>query len=158
MKVLGFYLSGSPTMHEHVRVLAKRVRRKYWVLYHLRRAGFTQEELAKVYCTCILPTLDYCSVVYHSSLMDEQDQTLEGLQAAALRCIYGYEVPYTRMREMAGVTTLRLRRVEEADKFAAKCLLVPRFAAWFPKKTTAWRTTRGGGEVYLEEFARCNRL
>ena len=94
MKVLGFHLSSSPTMHEHVRVLTKRVRRKFWVLYHLRRAGFTNEELAKVYRTCILPTLDYCSVVYHSSLTDEQDQTLEGLQAAALRCIYGYEVPY----------------------------------------------------------------
>ena len=63
------------------------------------------------------------------------------------------------MREMAGVTTLRLRRIEAADKFAAKCLASTRFAAWFPKKTTARRSARGGGgEEDREEYARCNRL
>ena len=76
MKVLGFHLSSRPTMHAHVGALSKRVRQKYWVLYHLRRAGFTSEELARVYRTCILPILDYCSVVYHPLLTDEMDQAV----------------------------------------------------------------------------------
>ena len=41
--------------------------------------------------------MDYCSPVYHSLLTDLQGQTLERLQASALRCIPGYDdgVPYS---------------------------------------------------------------
>ena len=122
MKVLGFHFSSSPTVHAHVGALEKRMRTKFWVLYHLRRAGFSDEELAKVYRTCLRPVLDYCSVAYHAQLTDEQDQRIEGQQASALRCIYGYHTSYKRMRELAGVETLRERRVTACDKFAAKCL------------------------------------
>ena len=62
---------------------------------------------------------------------------------------------YQKMRELAGVTTLRQRRVELCDKFAAKCLKNPRFEPWFPKRRG--RTTRGG-EPFQEDFARCERL
>ena len=109
MKVLGFHFGQTPTVHEHVAVLCKRVRRKFWVLYHLRRAGFSDDELAKVYRICIRPVLDYCQVVYHPLLTDEQDQAVEGLQASALRCIYGHHTSYARMRELAGVELLRDR-------------------------------------------------
>ena len=73
---------------------------------------------------------DYCAVVYHAMLSDEQDEALEQCQAHALRCIFGKDVPYVKMRELAGVTTLRQRRVELCDKFAKQCLKNPRFASW----------------------------
>ena len=156
MKVLGFTFSGKPTVHAHVKSLCRGMRKRFWVLYHLRRAGFSNDELAKVYRTCLLPVVDYCSVVYHSLLTDLQDQEIERLQAAALRCIYGYDVPYCIMRERAGVTTLRERRVNACDKFAAKCLSSRRFQAWFPLR--AGRASSRRGEAYQEETARCNRL
>ena len=40
MKILGFPLSDRPGVHAHVAVLTKRMRKQYWVLYHLQRAGF----------------------------------------------------------------------------------------------------------------------
>ena len=132
IKVLGFHFSSSPTVHAHMAALSKRIRSKYWVLYHLGRAGFSEEELAKVYRICLLPIFDYCSTVYHPMLTDEQDQELERLQAAALRCIYGYDTSYTRMRQLAGVQTLRARRIEALDKFVKKCLGNARFSGWFP--------------------------
>ena len=138
-----------------MQALSKRMRRQYWVLYHLRKAGFSEDELAKVYRTCILPVADYCQVVYHSGLTDEQDQTIERLQAGALRCIYGYKYSYAKMRDLAGVTTLRERRVQACDKFAKKCLASTRFSGWFPYRQAA-RGRRG--EVFQEEFARCDRL
>ena len=98
MMILGFHMSPRPGVHEHVDVLCKRMRRQYWVLYHLRRAGFTEEELAKVYRTCLLPILDYCAVVYHPMMTDDQDQRIERLQSSALRCIYGHNTSYARMR------------------------------------------------------------
>ena len=107
--------------------------------------------------TCILPILDYCLVIYHFLLTNEQDQAIERLQAGALRCIFGYSTSYARMRELVEVSTPRQQRIEALDKFAKKCLSVPRFAEWFPYRRTS-RTGNRGGEVFLKEKARCNRL
>ena len=135
IKVLGFHMSDRPNVAAHVEALRKQFRQKYWVLFHLRRHDFTTEELCKVYRNIIRPVADYCSPVYHSMLTDEQDEILERCQAHALRCILGKAITYARMREIAGVTTLRQRRVELTDKFTQKCLKNPRFSSWFPIKT-----------------------
>ena len=66
LKVLGFNLSRKFGVHVHVESLRKKFRSRYWCIYHLRRAEFTPEELAKVYRTILLPLADYCSVVYLS--------------------------------------------------------------------------------------------
>ena len=52
--------------------------------------------------------------------------------------------------------TLRQRRIEQCDKFANLCAKSPRFGHWFPRKTT--RRSSRSGEIYMETFARCNRL
>ena len=145
-------------MRQHVDALCRRMRGKYWVLYHLKKAGFSDEELCRVYRTCLLPVLDYCCVVYHSLLTDEQDQRIERLQSSALRCIFGYEVAYSRMRELASVTTLRQRRIDFCDRFAAKCLGSRRFAQWFPLRAGRGGRPTRAGEKYVEDYARCNRL
>ena len=155
MKVLGFHFSAKPGMHAQVEVIRKKFRKLYWTLFNLRKTGFTDEELAQVYRTVMRPSADYCQVVYHSLITDEQDQVIERLQSKALKCIYGPKIPYARMREMAGVTTLRQRRIDACDKFATTCLKSPRFQKWFPV-----RQGRSGrnGEKFQEEFARCDRL
>ena len=98
-------------------------------------------------------------VVYHSLLTDEQDGMLDQCQAHALRCIYGKGVSYQKMREMAGVKTLRQRRIDACDRFAAKCLKDPRFSGWFLHKGGTRASSRSGiAEKYEEKFARCDRL
>ena len=158
MKILGFHVSNKLSVHAHIKALSKRMRSKYWVLYHLKKAGFSTDELCTVYRTCLLPVLDYCSVVYHSVLTDEQDQAVEKLQSSALRCIFGYDLSYMKMRELAGVTTHRERRILACDKFAQKCLGSDRFSKWFPTKGSIRTSTRSTKEKYVEDFARCNRL
>ena len=155
--MLGFNLSSRPGVHAHVEALKKRFRKRYWCLYHLRKAGFLDGDLAKVYRSVILPIADYCSPGYHSLLTDEQDQAIERLQSQALRCIYGPDVPYAEMRRRAGVATLRQRRIESCDKFAAKCLGSKNFSHWFPEKRSA-RSSQRRGEKFVEEYARCDRL
>ena len=156
MKILGFYFSSKPTVQAHVDVIRRRFRQRYWILLHLKRFGFDQEELAQVYRTVVRPIADYCAVVYHSMLTDAQDEDLDRCQAHALRCIYGMGVSYSEMRRRAGVTTLRQRRIEQCDKFAEQCLKSERFSGWFPLKTG--RVSRRAGEKYSEHFARCERL
>ena len=84
MKVLGFHLDSRPSVHAHVAALQIRMRSTAWVLRHLKLAGFTEIELATVYRTVVRPILDYCAVVYHPMLTDEQDQMVERLQAQAV--------------------------------------------------------------------------
>ena len=154
MKVLGFHMDSRPTVHAHVAALQIRMRETAWVLRHLKIAGFTELELATVYRTVVRPVLDYCAVVYHPMLSDEQDQLIERLQARALKNIYGYKDSYATMREKAGVTTHRARRIELCDKFARKASANPRFE-WFPA-----RTGRSGrhAEPFKEFQARTDRL
>ena len=136
LKVLGFHMDGRPTVHAHVEAMRKRMRERVWVLRHLKNSGFTEEELATVYTTVIRPVVDYCCVVYHSLLTDEQDQIVERMQSQALKSIYGYKLSYSQMRDKAGVTTLRARRIEMTDKFAEKAAASSRFCGWFPLRQT----------------------
>ena len=80
-----------------------------------------------VYRTIIRPVADYCSVVYHAMLTDEQDEILDRCQAHALQCIFGKDMSYQRMHELAGVTPLRQSRTDLCNRFAAKCLMNMRF-------------------------------
>ena len=155
LKVLGFHMDSRPSVHAHVQALRLRMRDTVWVLRHLKIAGFSESDLATVYRTIIRPILDYCAVIYHPMLTDEQDQAVERMQAQALKCIYGYKDSYAAMREKAGVTTHRARRIELCDKFAEKASRNPRFSGWFPP-----RMGRSGrhGEEFLEQQARTDRL
>ena len=108
-----------------------------------------------VYRTVIRPILDYCAVIYHLVLTDEQDQMVERLQAQALKSIYGYKESYSKMREMAEVTTHRARRIKLCDDFAKKAAVNPRFESWFPVRT---RRVSRHGEQYKEFNDRTDRL
>ena len=127
-----------------------------WVLRHLRHAGFTEGELARVYKAVVRPVLDNCCVIYHPMLTDEQDQVIERLQSQALKNIYGYGVPYATMRRLADVTTHRQRRIELCDKFAQKARNNPWFTHWFPERKAA-RRGRHHEEIH-EMTARTDRL
>ena len=64
----------------HVAALRARMRETTWVLRHLKLSGINEQELAIVYSTVVRPILDYCCVIYHPMLTDEQDQQIERLQ------------------------------------------------------------------------------
>ena len=129
------------------------------MLRNLKKSGFSQEELLMVYKSMIRPTAEYACVVFHPGLTDVQDESLERLQNHALRCIYDPFLSARKLREIAGVLSLRERRVEICDKFAKKSLANPRFQHWFPTKMS--RTSLRGGknsEKFQEFKARCDRL
>lgn len=156
MKILGFHLSNRPGVGLHVEEVCKSLRMKNWSIRHLKKLGFNKEELVRMYGSVIVPSADYCDVVYHSSLTDEQDQALERAQVGALRAIFGYGISGRKMRGEGQVKTLRERRIEHCDKFANKCAGSARFGDWFPLRTVR-RATRGG-EMYHEYQTKTDRL
>ena len=150
IKVLGFHFGARPTVDAHVDSLRRRFFSQWWILYHLKHHGFNTEELVRIYKTVIRPVFDYCAIVYHPLLTDDQDQLLERLQRQALKVIFGTEYTYTEMRQRANIQTLRQRRIELSDKFAAKCAGSDRFGHWFRENQSQRRSSRNGGEKYQE--------
>ena len=160
IKALGMYFTSKPSMEEQVQSVARKFRARFWTLRNLKNSGFTTEELVQVYKTLIRPIADYACAVYHSSLTDEQDETLDKLQNHALKCIFG-PLSGRKLRDLAGVTTLRERRETICDKFASKLVSNPLliFAHWFPLKQSRSRARNTGKqELYQEQKARCDRL
>ena len=158
MKVLGFTFGSTPTVRQHVMTIRKKFRQRFWTLFNLKKNGFTKEELVRVYKTCIRPVAEYLDVVYHSMLTDDMDEELDRLQNHALRIIFGPGKGGRTLRGLAGVETLRERRVAHCDKFAAKCAESSRYGDWFPLKRTRRSGRSGTCEKYAEKFARCERL
>ena len=156
LKVLGWHFSPKPTVNAHLEVLKRRFRERYWTLRHLKHNGFSNEDLIKVYTTVLRPVAEYMLEVFHSMMTDSQDEALERLQSHALKCIFGPGLSGRRMRELAGLPTLRERRVEQCDRFARKCAASPRFEHWFPENEVT-RNTRNKLQ-YKETYARCKRL
>ena len=158
MKILGFHFDTRPSCHAHINALRRRMRETTWVLRHLKNSGFKEQELVRVYKTVIRPILDYCCMIYHPMMNDEQDQVIERLQAQALKNIFGYKMKYSDMRKRADLTTHRQRRIELCDKFAEKAAASRRFGPrWFPERTGR-QGGRRGGEFYMERTARTDRL
>ena len=155
MKILGFHFSNKPNMNAQVAAIRKKMTARTWILTHLGHRGFSEEELVKVYKSCILPIHDYCSNVYHSSLTQMQVQQLERQQARALKAIFGYEHSYRSPLQKTGLETLFDRRARRAEAFARKAA-VGKLRHWFPRRE-APRSTRQTTS-YHESFARCQRL
>ena len=141
IKALGMVFSNRPDMSAQVKSIQRKFRSRLWMLRNLKLSGFNTQELLTVYKTMVLPVVDYGAVVYHSSLNDEQEEALDKLQNAALKCIFGPGLSGRKMRELAGITILRKRRENLCQKFAQKCSVNPLFSEWFPLKSTRIHNT-----------------
>ena len=125
--------------------------REYCIWYMHTKMGM--EKVSQTHFAYFTPCLSVCLSV--CLLTDLQDQTIERLQSQALKSIFGFGVSYSDMREMAGVPTLRARRIELVDKFIEKARCNPKYDRWFPKRTGRQGRNR---EEYLEITARTDRL
>lgn len=155
LKTVGFIFNQRADITDQLNALKMSFRTKTWTLRHLKQSGFTEDELKRFYTTNIRPSLEYSSVVYHSMMTQEQEHDLEMQQSRALKNIYGHTYSYERLIQISGLQTLKQRREDACFKFASKMATNPRFAAWFPKRTT--RTRSGQDDEYVEFRARTNR-
>ena len=76
MKMLGFVFNTRGDVASHIDQLVKKFRQKVWTLRHLRKNGFTEAELVKVYVSYMRPAIEYGAPIYHPMLSGEQDTFL----------------------------------------------------------------------------------
>ena len=121
LKIVGFFFDRSPTVSLHVKETIKKLRRRYWVIRHLKRHGLNEEELVRVYKSNLRSVVEYCSVVYGPMLTQEQEDAIERAQGQALKIIFGFNNSYRKVLEMSGLETLKERRLSAMKKFALTC-------------------------------------
>ena len=148
LKLVGFTFGRDPGAGEHVRAVEAKIKRKIWMLYKLRSAGFRGEVLYKLYCCFLRSIIEYCSVVYHSMLNQGQAWDLERLQRLAVRICYGTDRSTDDIMASNAIESLEQRRVRRCDAFLRKAIAHPRFGAkWFPPRRGVHRELRNRREI-----------
>ena len=100
----------------------------------LKYIGTKTEDLIDIYRLYVRSVLEYCSVVFHSSLTLEQEKQPESVQSTALFVILGDNyVSSSAAKEMTGLLSLSERREKRVETFCKKSILHPKHSKLFPK-------------------------
>ena len=133
LKILGYTFGKKPTAQAHVNCMLPKLRRRLWLLNHLKEAGMQPAQLAKIYFSVIRPVADFAAAVYHPLLSDAQTKAIEKVQMRAFKTIYGQTRSYKAVIDTMGYETLATRRENLVRNFAIKASQNVRFKdTWFP--------------------------
>ena len=119
------------------------------------------EDKKSIYILYIRSILEQSSVVWHSSLTQENCEDLERVQKAAVRIIIGNN--YTNYEDAlikVNLDTLESRRKELCTKFANKSSksLNERAKNMFPRKEKIHQMNKRNEEVFIVNYANTERL
>ena len=133
-KLLGVWLQEDGGWQTNTDQLCKKAYARMNMITKLRYAGACTEDLIFIYKQYIRTTLEYCSVVFHSSLTAKQSASLERCQAVSLRIILQDNyVSYSAALEMTALTRLSDRRQTRCLDFSVKCTKDKQNSRFFPK-------------------------
>ena len=149
VKLLGVWLSDDLSWARNTSELCKKAYSRISMISKLKYVGVPIDDLFNVYVLFIRSVLEYCCVVWHSRLTQEQSASLERVQKTCMKVILGeMYISYESALEMSGLETLEARRTQRCLKFAKKCLRNPRHSGMFPLNQ------HGRKEKYAVNFAR----
>ena len=171
-KILGVWLTEDDgNWQKNVSEICKKAYGRVSMLTKLKYAGVTIEDLIEIYCLFVRSSAEYCSVVFHSSLTQEQTKKIENIQKTSLKIILGDNfVDYPAACEMAGLEKLETRRQTRLLVFAKKCIKHPQNSRFFPENDNfnvnpqirnrdKFQVNFSHGEKYLKStIPTCQRL
>ena len=79
-KLLGVTISQDLTWNKHVDNIVKKAGKRLYMIYQLKRAGITQEDLVNVYVSVVKPVLEYACPVWHTNLPQYLPDNIEVIQ------------------------------------------------------------------------------
>ena len=121
----------------------------------LKYVGVSLEDLIDVYILYIRSITEYCSVVYHSSITQEESNKIERIQKICLKVILGdMYISYESALEMCGLNTLRERRETRCLDFALKCVKHSKNKRLFPLNDRKFGQNQNTKEVFEITWAR----
>ena len=144
-------------MTEHINYICQKYKKAAWSINHIKRAGMNNSIIVTVYTSILRPIIEFCSPVYHSLITEEQSNMLERLQKMTLKIIFGFNIEYEKLLELAGITSLKERRENAFIKFTTTIASNKRYSSWFPMNEDRGLNLRREN-TYKETFARTERF
>ena len=118
-KILGLIISNSLQWNHHVNHIIKKANKRLYCLVQLKRAKISKKDIVNFYCTCIRPTLEYASQVFHHSLPKYLSDDIERVQKRSLAIIFRGQ-PYSESLQQSGLSSLFKRREELCKNLFSK--------------------------------------
>ena len=105
--LLGILFDEKLSFIDHVKSITKRAIAKSYVVFRLRRIGFSIRELTLLYKALVLPTLTYCCSVWGGT-SDENLRNIDRVQSKAVRL--GIINEYTPIKDIIRISDEKLYR------------------------------------------------
>ena len=86
-KLLGLIISDGLSWSKHIDSICKKANKRTYYLILFRRSGLGKDELLTYYKHIIRPLLEYCCVVWHTSITKGQTEQIEHIQERVLLII-----------------------------------------------------------------------
>ena len=155
-KLLGVWLEQSGGWEKNTKEIMKRAYARVSMLTKLKYAGVNIEDLLHNYKQFVRVMLEYCSVVWHSSLTEQQSRSLERCQSVCLRVILGDNfISYEAALEITGLQKLSERRQSRCLDYGLKSVKHPENKRFFPENPNLNLTLSARQrEPYIVNFAR----
>ena len=121
-KIVGVWVTTWLDWTKNTSEICKKAYARVTMLTKLKYAGIGDLEIVNIYILYIRSVLEYCSVVWHSTLTEEQTQTIEMVQKTCLKIILGQAYQnYQQALEYSGLESLAERRQHRCLQFSFKC-------------------------------------
>jgi hypothetical protein len=155
VKIVGVWLQSNLKWDKNTRELIKKAYSRMSMITKLKYVGVGTDELIDIYKLYIRSIVEYCSVVWHSSLTEELSSKLEMIQKTCLRVILGdsYE-SYRAALDTCNLKNLFERREERCLSFASKCLKHPAHSKLFPINKNNLNNKHKSREKYVLNFGK----
>ena len=155
-KLLGVWLQEDGGFETNTQQLCRQGYARLSMLTKLKYAGVSKEDLLHLYKQFVRSRLEYCSVVFHSSLTAQQSASLERCQAVCLRVILGEEYSsYSSALEVSGLSRLSDRRLARCLDFSVKCTQDENTSRFFPRNPNLDLTLEARNrEEFIINFSR----
>ena len=133
VKLVGVWVTTFLDWDKNTREVCKRAFARITLLTKLKYVGISREDLLDVYKLYIRSILEYCSVVWHSTLTVQQSSDIENVQKLCMKIVLGPDYTgYTEALDTCNLQRLDERRESRCLKFGLKSLLHPVHSNLFP--------------------------
>ena len=165
IKLLGIWLDEDLSWETNTKQITIKAFTRLQMLTKLKYAGIKRDHLLDIYKLFIRSVVEYCSVVFHTSLTQKQSKKLENIQSTCLKIILGDDyIDYETALASCSLSTLYDRRCERMNKFAVRCVKDKFNKQLFPlnenpKKREAFRVNFARTSKYQKSAVpQCQRM
>ena len=157
-KLLGTLITSDLKWHKNTQMLVRKAYARMQILHKLVAFDVKIEDLKELYFLYIRSILEYNCPVWHYSLTEEENSSLERVQKVACRLILQSQYQdYPQALKILDIETLAKRRSTLCLKFAKKSAKHHKACEMFPLNNQHGHNTRKSAKFYVQP-AKTSRL